>query len=103
MRDDFVRVPNRAPKEHDWRPFWTPVGLQNATGKNAGVSKCLKRLVGPPGFEPGTSCTPSKRASQAAPRPEQRSASRLRPNTSARTMIRCTDSTNGKPTSEYSR
>ena len=32
--------------------------------------KLLKRLVGPPGFEPGTSCTPSKRASQAAPRPE---------------------------------
>src|SRR5205823_13560975 len=30
----------------------------------------LKWLVGPPGFEPGTSCTPSKRASQAAPRPE---------------------------------
>src|SRR5579863_425567 len=30
----------------------------------------LKTLVGPPGFEPGTSCTPSKRASQAAPRPE---------------------------------
>ncbi len=29
-----------------------------------------KTLVGPPGFEPGTSCTPSKRASQAAPRPE---------------------------------
>jgi hypothetical protein len=28
------------------------------------------RLVGPPGFEPGTSCTPSRRASQAAPRPE---------------------------------
>jgi hypothetical protein len=28
-------------------------------------------LVGPPGFEPGTSCTPSKRASQAAPRPEE--------------------------------
>jgi hypothetical protein len=28
-------------------------------------------LVGPPGFEPGTSCTPSKRASQAAPRPDQ--------------------------------
>ena len=27
-------------------------------------------LVGPPGFEPGTSCTPSKRASQAAPRPD---------------------------------
>src|SRR5947209_13407976 len=30
----------------------------------------LRNLVGPPGFEPGTSCTPSKRASQAAPRPE---------------------------------
>jgi hypothetical protein len=27
-------------------------------------------LVGLPGFEPGTSCTPSKRASQAAPQPE---------------------------------
>ncbi len=27
-------------------------------------------MVGPPGFEPGTSCTPSKRASQAAPRPD---------------------------------
>src|ERR1700681_2561268 len=32
--------------------------------------KSLRYLVGPPGFEPGTSCTPSKRASQAAPRPE---------------------------------
>jgi hypothetical protein len=30
----------------------------------------LKALVGPRGFEPRTSCTPSKRASQAAPRPE---------------------------------
>jgi fucose permease len=30
----------------------------------------LKRLVGLPGFEPGTSCTPSMRASQAAPQPE---------------------------------
>src|SRR5438552_1068609 len=28
------------------------------------------RKVWAPGFEPGTSCTPSKRASQAAPRPE---------------------------------
>ncbi len=32
--------------------------------------KLLKGLVGLPGFEPGTSCTPSKRASQAAPQPE---------------------------------
>jgi hypothetical protein len=38
--------------------------------KNVEGCKRLKRLVGPPGFEPGTSCTPSKRASQAAPRPE---------------------------------
>ena len=30
-----------------------------------------KDLVGPPRFELGTSCTPSKRASQAAPRPDQ--------------------------------
>ena len=28
------------------------------------------RLVGMPGFEPGTSCTPSRRASQAALHPE---------------------------------
>ncbi len=27
-------------------------------------------MVGLPGFEPGTSCTPSKRASQAAPQPD---------------------------------
>jgi hypothetical protein len=46
----------------DWRPAFWPVGL--LTGKS------LKALVGPPGFEPGTSCTPSKRASQAAPRPD---------------------------------
>src|SRR5579885_1573053 len=47
-------------------PVWTqlmrPLGLR--------ACKSLKTLVGPPGFEPGTSCTPSKRASQAAPRPE---------------------------------
>ena len=30
----------------------------------------LRRLVGLPRFELGTSCTPSKRASQAAPQPE---------------------------------
>ena len=35
-----------------------------------GALLCMIWLVGPPGFEPGTSCTPSKRASQAAPRPE---------------------------------
>ena len=52
------------------RPFWTPVGLQNRTSKRSAVRNSLSYLVGPPGFEPGTSCTPSKRASQAAPRPE---------------------------------
>jgi hypothetical protein len=34
-----------------WRPFWTPVGLQNGNLKNVEGSNCLKRLVGPPGFE----------------------------------------------------
>src|SRR5205085_10276202 len=29
-------------------------------------------LVGAPGFEPGTSCPPDKRANQAAPRPVDR-------------------------------
>ena len=50
--------------------FWTPVGLQTASPKRVGVCKSLRNLVGPPRFELGTSCTPSKRASQAAPRPE---------------------------------
>src|ERR1700683_913782 len=49
---------------------WTPVGLQTRNSKNVQGCKPLKRLVGPPRFELGTSCTPSKRASQAAPRPE---------------------------------
>jgi hypothetical protein len=41
------------------------------TTARAGVTVSLLRiLVGLPGFEPGTSCTPSKRASQAAPQPE---------------------------------
>ena len=35
------------------------------------VCKFMRVLVGPPRFELGTSCTPSKRASQAAPRPDQ--------------------------------
>src|SRR5215510_14672097 len=36
----------------------------------AGCLTLWKVMVGLPGFEPGTSCTPSKRASQAAPQPE---------------------------------
>ena len=39
--------------------------------------KQLRNLVGLPGFEPGTSCTPSKRASQAAPQPESPKITRL--------------------------
>src|SRR5579862_590579 len=34
------------------------------------VSKAMRTLVGPARFELATSCTPSKRASQAAPRPD---------------------------------
>src|SRR5262252_10212497 len=45
-------------------------GLQNVSEKRDHVCKSLRGLVGLPGFEPGTSCTPSKRASQAAPQPE---------------------------------
>ncbi len=59
------------------RGLETKNGRQTATkrtpdGSRRKVSICkyLSYLVGPPGFEPGTSCTPSKRASQAAPRPE---------------------------------
>src|SRR5262249_35594125 len=50
--------------------FWTPVGLQSDTSGGLLVCNSLRGLVGLPGFEPGTSCTPSKRASQAAPQPE---------------------------------
>ena len=52
------------------RPFWTPIGRQGEGLEDFRGCKSLQTLVGPPGFEPGTSCTPSKRASQAAPRPE---------------------------------
>jgi hypothetical protein len=41
--------------------FWTPVGLQTASPKRVGVCKSLRNLVGPPRFELGTSCTPSKK------------------------------------------
>src|SRR5262249_32968812 len=45
-------------------PFATPVRL--AATRDSG--KRLRK-IGTAGFEPTTSCTPSKRASQAAPRP----------------------------------
>src|SRR5580700_6216774 len=69
-----------------WRPAldsnWTP----KADFEVFGLCNSLRNLVGPPGFEPGTSCTPSKRASQAAPRPEitslsqRQTSNRIRPN-----------------------
>src|SRR5437899_10965508 len=50
---------------------WTPLGLQNAAWNRTTARKSLLRnLVGLPRFELGTSCTPSKRASQAAPQPD---------------------------------
>ena len=51
--------------DHIYRIIYSRFSSVSKIGCN-----CLKRLVGPPGFEPGTSCTPSKRASQAAPRPD---------------------------------
>ena len=49
--------------------------LDSRIGRRDVVFACnsLRNLVGLPGFEPGTSCTPSKRASQAAPQPDQKS------------------------------
>jgi hypothetical protein len=76
------KIPNELSDVGPRIPKWTPVGLQNRV--LAGVPGCyvLRNLVGLPGFEPGTSCTPSKRASQAAPQPEYSSvhavASRVR-------------------------
>src|SRR5664280_2436825 len=50
--------------------FGLQLRLQTEGLRRSEVCKSLKRLVGPPRFELGTSCTPSKRASQAAPRPD---------------------------------
>jgi hypothetical protein len=38
---------------------WTPVGLQKGRPDGVDSRKCLRNLVGLPGFEPGTSCTPN--------------------------------------------
>ena len=51
------------------------------------VAKLLKPLVGPVRFELTTSCTPSKRASQAAPRPETPLFYRIRGQTAARALV----------------
>ena len=62
-----------------WRPpteqphgvqVWTPNGLHGLLLQQAVSCKSLTGLVGPARFELATSCTPSKRASQAAPRPD---------------------------------
>src|SRR5436305_555559 len=50
-----------------WQDAHRNSSLEFSRGNLAGK---LKRLVGPARFELATSCTPSKRASQAAPRPE---------------------------------
>jgi hypothetical protein len=49
--------------------------------------KLLKNMVGLPRFELGTSCTPSKRASQAAPQPELPSIQRRQSNKSSAACI----------------
>ena len=66
LRNDFV-----------WCHSWVFMPTNYVEHSNPGVNpeniyicKSLRNLVGLPGFEPGTSCTPSKRASQAAPQPE---------------------------------
>ena len=43
------------------RPLWTPIGLQTAPLGGSGVCNSMRNLVGPPRFELGTSCTPSKK------------------------------------------
>jgi hypothetical protein len=41
--------------------IWTPIGRQTGGPGRARACKSLRNLVGPPRFELGTSCTPSKR------------------------------------------
>src|ERR1022692_245745 len=53
----FVCAEGRAPGVH----VWTPVGLQTRGLGRADVCNSLRNLVGPPRFELGTSCTPSKK------------------------------------------
>ena len=60
---DFGKEVARVPRLDS---SWTP---ERRFGRTT-VRKSLRNLVGPPRFELGTSCTPSKRASQAAPRPD---------------------------------
>ena len=59
---------------------WVPCGHSCGHGPRRTTqrrAKSLKRLVGPPRFELGTSSTPRKRASQAALRPDHGGRSSL--------------------------
>ena len=78
MRKGFEGLYGLVRDQLAWRPIWTPIGLQKPPDVRLALCKCLRGLVGLPGFEPGTSCTPSKRASQAAPQPESFKITRLR-------------------------
>jgi hypothetical protein len=51
---------------------WTLFGPSFEGSRESKACNSLRNLVGPARFELATSCTPSKRASQAAPRPDRR-------------------------------
>ena len=61
----FGRLDCKLAASRFWTPHWMPERLR----KNASARKSLRNLVGPPGFEPGTSCTPSKEAGCCRSRP----------------------------------
>jgi hypothetical protein len=55
-----------------WRAYSRTVHLSRVDGRNGAKKKPRRAglsVIGAPGFEPGTSCPPDKRANQAAPRP----------------------------------
>ena len=49
------------PIENDGKLVWTPLGLHGEATKLVVGGKSLQYLVGTRGFEPRTSCTPSKK------------------------------------------
>ena len=91
-------------KNDVYQRFWTPLGLPNRAEKSLCRGDYLRRLVGTPGFEPGTSCTPSKRATRLRYVPPSHryhdlwrmvkiSFKSLR----IRTRVACAGSPNGRP------